>query len=694
MRQVLRAALAAVLATAGCGGKPEPPKPAEPAKVTGAPPASDDPAMKAFLAEVAAGRLPPVAPWPRWPGKVESPPFGVEPPRDAGNPIPHGKEAWARPDDGGTLIVQYNSGPKDLNGIISNDAIVTYVTDLVYPFLIHQDPVAFTYGRPSGEDPAHVFLSCRPGDVAERFVKEDTLVSADGTKRFGAVSEDGDSWVVRPLAVVEGEDRRAERVPRAEGDRVLRGTLVTVFLRPDVKWSDGAPFTARDVEFSVKVILNGAVNSDNIKTYFEVADSCRALSDSVLRWALNKQYFGADDTTVGGNLKIVPLHAYREAFEKANPGKAFDPSSEEFGRFFNSCTPLNEKPLGTGPYKVESFEANRNATLVRNDLYSGPRPHADRIVWKFIADPVAAVQALKSGEIDFVAHGPTCEQYAKVMKVPEFEARFVPALWYTPSMSFIAYNRINPVLSDPRVRAALGLLLDRPAFRDAKHYGASVLVSGDQFVSGPAYDPEVRPLAHDPEAAEALLDEAGWRDRDADGVRDRFGEKLEFQFLITSENKVLEELAALWVESLTKAGVSIKISKMEWAAFVKRFEDKKFDVITLSWAMDPESDPHQLWHSKWADPGKPSSNATSFADPRADALIEAIQECLDPKRRALYQHALHRILDADAGYTYLWCRAEIGAYDRRWRGVRLYPKRPGFDLSEWYLPKELQVGKP
>ena len=122
----------------------------------------------------------------------------------------------------------------------------------------------------------------------------------------------------------------------------------------------------------------------------------------------------------------------------------------------------------------------------------------------------------------------------------------------------------------------------------------------------------------------------------------------------------------------------------------KLVEDKKFDVIALSWAMDPESDPHQVWHSKWADPSKPSSNATSFSDPRADALIEAIQPCLDPEERARYQHALHRIQDADQAYTDLWCRAEIGAYHRKWRGVRLYPRRPGFDLTEWWCPEELR----
>ncbi len=645
-----------------------------------------------FVEEVRKGVLPPLATWPRIKDRVEAPPFGEMPALDEGNPAAPGKEAWKAPVDGGTLIVQYNSGPKTLNGIIDNDAVVTYVNELTHPYLAYQNSVTFAYGRPSAEDPVHLFESSDDRDCAARWVKEDTLARADGTALYGVVSEEGDAWVVKPLAKVEGEERREERVPKADGDRVNRGTFVTVYLKAGVRWNDGAPFTARDVEFSYRVILSEFVNSDNTKPSFEKVKSCTAMGDGVVRWILEPAYFLADDSTLGANLHLVPLHAYRAAFEKASPGVAFEPAGKEFGQFFNNCTELNEKPLGTGPYMVDAFEAEQSATLVRNPRFHGKtkRGHADRVLWKFISDSVPTMQALKSGELDFAAHGLTAEQYGNEMKDAEFLKRFASCRWYTPSISFIAYNRRVPQLADARVRAALGLLLDRPGFRERKQYGCSVLVAGDQFVSGRAYDPEVKPLAFDPAAADSLLDAAGWRDRDGDGVRDKDGVKLSVDFLITTGNKPLEELAALWLEQLKKAGVEMKVSRAEWAAFVKRFEDKKFDVITLAWASDPESDPHQLWHSKWADPSKPSSNAGSFVDPRADALIEVIQTCLDPKERTLFQHALHRILDADQPYTFLWCRAEISAYDRRWRGVRLYPRRPGFDLTEWYLPIELR----
>jgi ABC-type transport system substrate-binding protein len=656
---------------------------------------------KAFVEWVKAGHLPPIAPWKRYEGKIDVPAFGQEPAWDVGNPVSAGKEAWNTPVDGGTLVVQYNSAPKNINKSIQNDAIVEYVCELTNPYLIHQDRVRFSYGKPSPEDPKHVFLSADPHDVATMWVKEDTLLRVAKDARgaevvtpvaYGAVEDAGDSWKVTPIAKVEGEERKAGTYPKQPGDRVLQQTFCTVYLRPGVKWHDGAPFRAQDIAFSVKAIQNENVESDDIKTYAEMARSCEALNDTTVRWILDRQYFAVDDSIVGANLTWLPEHAYRAAWAASKEGKdkPFDPTSQAFAQFFNNYTPLNEKPLGTGPYRVVEFNASRSVILERNPDYFGPRGHADKVVWKFISDPVPALQSLKSGELDFVAHGPTEDQFVTVMAEPEFTAKFQPIKWFTPSFAFIAYNRRTPQLADPRVRAALTLLADRPGYREKKFHNLSVLVSGDECVYGLAYDQAVKPLAYDPAAAEELLDEAGWYDRDGDGIRDKDGKKLEVEFMISTGSKTMKEFTPIWIESCKKAGVVIKPAEMEWAAFIERFLAKKFDAITLQWAMDIENDPGQLWHSKFASEEKKGSNPTSYADPRADALIDAIKTCLDREERIRYHHALHRLLDADQGYCYMFARPEMGAYARKWRGVRLYPRRPGFDLREWYVPKELQ----
>jgi peptide/nickel transport system substrate-binding protein len=703
----------AALAAAGCGDganvesssapapvapAPVAPAPAAPAPGTHAADIPEDPA--AFVEAVKSGKLPPIAPWKRWDGTVKAPPFGARPMVDPGNPIPPGKEAWGTPVEGGTLVVQYNSAPKNINKVVSNDAVVEYVTNTVRPYLIHQDMVDFSYGRPEKDGDRRSFVSVNPRDCATRWVKEDTLARpVPGGKAgeleplaHGVVTEADDSWVVAPLALVAGEKRETIRIPKKPGDRVLRETFVTVWMKEGVRWHDGAPLRAADVAFSVRAIKNKFVNSDNVKPYFELVKSCDAVGDLVVRWVLDRQYFLADDTTVGQNLIVLPEHAYRALWAKAFPDAAFDPGSQDFAKFFNNCTELNERPLGTGPYRVTGFAASQSVTLERYDGYHGPRPFADRIVWRFINDPLAAVQALKSGEIDFAAHGPTEELYSSVMADEAFQRDHCRAAWFTPAMGFVAFNRKSPckALADNRVRAALGMLMDRPGFLATKLHNLAVLVSGDQFVSGTVYDHAVPPLAYDPAAAEQLLDEAGWYDRDGDGIRDRDGKKLEFTFCYPTASATLASLTPLWLDAAKKAGIAMKVQTLEWAQFVEALERKKFDAMSLQWAMEPENDPHQLWHSAWAPDGATGSNVTSYSDPRADALIEAIQQCLEPEERRNYHRALHRLLDEDAGYTFLWCRPELAGWNRKWRGVRLYPKRPGFDLTEWYMPKEHQ----
>ncbi|MHC4822082.1 MAG: ABC transporter substrate-binding protein [Planctomycetota bacterium] len=339
---------------------------------------------------------------------------------------------------------------------------------------------------------------------------------------------------------------------------------------------------------------------------------------------------------------------------------------------------------------MTEFIPNQAVVLDRYPGFHGPRGHADRIIWRIIPDAIAALQELQGGGLTFVARGPTPVEYVDTMAKESFQKRFVRRAWYTPSVSFVAWNRRVPQLADARVRAALGLLANRPEYVAKKYHGLAVLTAGSQFVSGPAADPTVKPLAYDPEAAMELLDEAGWYDRDGDGFRDKDGMRLKFKLLVPAGSKSMKEFLPIWIEDLKKAGVELEPELLEWAAFIEKFEGKKFDAITLSWASDPESDPFQLWHGSFAPKEMKSSNVTSFQHPLADALIERLRETLDDKVRHRMQHSFQRILDADQPYTFLWARADISGYDRRWRGVRFYPKRPGFDLCEWYLPREHQ----
>ncbi|MHC4822081.1 MAG: ABC transporter substrate-binding protein [Planctomycetota bacterium] len=244
-----------------------------------------------FLGYVAAGKLQPIADWSRHGEPVDAPPFGQMPPLDVDNPVPAGKEAWNTPVDGGTLIVQYNSGPKNINRIVENSAVTHYITDLTNARISHQNMVTFKYGKPNVEDPKRIHDSVDGRDCASGWVIEESLRRADGSiAAFGKIEDAGESWTVTPIRPLDGEERVSGSVEKMAGDRVLEATVWTVTLRPGVKWHDGEPLTASDVEFSVQVIQNDTVNSDNVRSYFADVESCKALDTHVVRWVLVKPY--------------------------------------------------------------------------------------------------------------------------------------------------------------------------------------------------------------------------------------------------------------------------------------------------------------------------------------------------------------------------------------------------------------------
>ncbi len=113
-------------------------------------------------------------------------------------------------------------------------------------------------------------------------------------------------------------------------------------------------------------------------------------------------------------------------------------------------------------------------------------------------------------------------------------------------------------------------------------------------------------------------------------------------------------------------------------------------MVTLAWASDLESDPYQLWHSSGAAEGNRGSNHVGFANEEADALIDQIRVTLDPEARKRLFFDFHRVLDREQPYMFLWTPKDRAVYHQKFRGVKWYALRPGFDLREWWIPKDLQ----
>lgn len=488
---------------------------------------------------------------------------------------------------------------------------------------------------------------------------------------------------------------------------VQRQTVFTYYLRPDAKWADGTPFTAHDLEFGHAVIRNPLVDGDSIRTYYADLIECTPLTPHVVRMKYREQYFLAFEFTYGLAFFSPPRHLFEGFFrqdgkeltlERLTPDeeaaqRKVSAHGEAFAKFFNSDPRYNQNPLGTGPYRISRWNRNDSLTVRRRDDYwdAADCGYLDEIVFRFIPDNTTAFQSLRAGEIDF--HWMmTPEQYFEDL-APEpawFKDKYVKAEWFSPGYSYVGWNMLQERFQDSRVRIALALLYNTQEWIDQKLHGGAAPVSGSQYIFGFGYDHSVLPVGYDPQAAKELLEQAGWVDTNGDGILDRNGQPFRCRILLSSGSKLIEEQMAVLQKNLKEVGIDVSIQQLEWATYLERIQNKDFDICRLSWAQSLESDPYQLWHSSGAGVGKRSSNHVSFKNAEADRLIEMLRVTLDPEKRKLIHASFHRLLDREQPYMFLYTPKEYGAYHRKFRGVKWYPLRPGYDLREWWIAKEDQ----
>ncbi len=465
----------------------------------------------------------------------------------------------------------------------------------------------------------------------------------------GLLKRDNTTWEMRPNlaeSCEESEDHLA----------------YTFRLRQNVQFSDGTPFTAEDVKFTFDILNNPAVDSLPLRNYFSNVDRCEILDPNTVRFICKEPYFKTR-IAIGEDLKILPKHIF---------------SQGDFNKH-----PNNRKPIGTGPYVLQTWDTNQQVILLRNENYWGQKPHIVKRLYKIIVDDAAAMQELQRQQLDIMALTP--DQWVKQASTPEFERKFNKLTYYTPSHGYIGWNMRKPQFSDKRVRQAMTMLLDRNLILETILQGFGKIVTNDFFVDSVEYNRDIKPWPFDPRRAKQQLDEAGWIDSDGDGVREKDGVKFEFDMLVPSGSPETEALITVFKEQTDKAGIRMNIRLQEWATFVETVQNRKFDAMIMGWQLDPEQDPYQIWHSSQAEKG---SNYPGLNDPEVDRLMEEARREFDLEKRAVLYHRMSEIISDEQPYTFLFCPMLKVVIDKRFQNVNVY--RLGLDAREWWVPLNLQ----
>ncbi|MHC4122757.1 MAG: peptide-binding protein [Planctomycetota bacterium] len=552
--------------------------------------------------------------------------------------------------------------------MIQADRLYERLNGLIETLSVDRQTVA-TYKK--AEVPGDVSKDEYPGDEGDWLVRS---LSGEPTTLYGVLA--ASTWSTRWIVSGNIFESLLEYEPDAfkfcgklaEDFSISEDGLEIYFkLRDGIHFSDGKPVTTDDVIFTFETITNPGVDSASLANYFQDVKGYERINDKEIKFYMKKVYF----LSLGflGGLPIHPKHIYK-----------FD-NPEEFNK-------RRTNPIGSGPYVFEKWNVGKEVVLRRNENYWGKKPKIKRRVYRFITNDIAALQALQAGDVDYLR--PLPDQFAQKSVEEEFQKRFYCLSYWDAGNTgyfWIGWNQLRPFFADRKVRLAMTHLIDRDAIRNYILRNPEALVpTGPFYIYGPQNDPNIKPWPYDPEQAKKLLDEAGWIDRDGDGIRDKNGVPFRFKYMISSGIYLHEQIAKLVKDSASKVGIEVIPEPYEWSVFSERVTNRKFDAVSMAWGGSVEGDPYQIWHSSQIE-GR-GSNYVGFNNPEADAIIEEARQTLDEKKRNGLYHCFHKILHEEQPYTFIYTRPEQRFLDKRFENVKVH--KLGLDSHEWYVPKNVQ----
>jgi len=460
----------------------------------------------------------------------------------------------------------------------------------------------------------------------------------------------------------EFEPRLAERWEVSEN-----GLEINFHLRRDVRWHDGAPFTARDVEFAFRTITNPDTLTAYAEDYRQV-ERFEVLDDYTIRITYRQPFAPALGSWASA-LIVLPRHLLE--------GKPINEQARDFGRH----------PVGLGPFRFESWESQKQISLRSNHDYYRGRPYIERSVTRVIPDTQTQFLELKSGGLDEM--GLTPLQFQRQTDTPEFREGFAKYRYLTNSYSYLGYNLKRPLFQDVRVRRAIAHAIDKQEIVDAVLLGLGSPAAVPYKPGTYWINDQVKGPNHDPVKARSLLAEAGWKDSDADGILDRDGERFEFEIITNKGNEQREKAATVIQRRLADVGIKVTIKVIEWAAFINNFIDKRnFDAVILGWSLSPDPDQYDIWHSSKTRPKE--FNFVSYANAEVDALLEKGRRTFDRAERKAYYDRLQEVLDEEQPYTFLYVADALPIVHKRFHGIEPAPAGISYNFNEWYVPASMQ----
>lgn len=463
--------------------------------------------------------------------------------------------------------------------------------------------------------------------------------------------KDGNSKIFDGLLAFDADMKLrpalAVKLPHITAD----GLTYTYTLRDDVTFSDGTPFTSKDVVFTYRTILDPKTNNAS-RTELDAIKKIEPVGDDTVVFTLKYPYAPFAERTVQA---IAPEHV--AAKQDVNTGA------------------FTTKPIGTGPYVLTGWSKGEKLTFKANPTYWDGAPPVKKLTMAVVKDDDVRATRLRAGDLDGAILPPNL---AAGFEGDEAKKTYAAKTYDYRTVTLPTHNK---VAGDTAVRRALDIAVDRQAMVDKILEGAGKPAYGPVPTDSPWFAKGTE-RRHDLAGARKILDEAGWKPG-PDGVRVKNGVRAEFPLWYLSGDKLRQDHALAYASDAKKAGIDITTQAGTWEVIEPRM---KTDAVLAGGGSpgDPDFDQYLLLKSSLAGDG--FNNMAWYDNRTVDKALDDGRRTNDPARRKAAYDTVQRELAKNPGYTFLTHIDHLYVVDDSWDGLntQIEPHDHGLASGPWW----------
>ena len=408
-------------------------------------------------------------------------------------------------------------------------------------------------------------------------------------------------------------------------------------IRDNVLFHTGSPVTARAVKTSLERLID------------EKSDGFNKRIQSLLD-------IESIQVTGDRSLTVTTRHP--------NAGFIYNLTSPETAIIDRSAKAL----AGTGPFQLEKVVPNEKVVVNAFAGYWGGKPKLEQAELFVIKNPVSRMLAFESGKIDIATNFPELDAL-RLINAGKARIEYSP----TARLCFFFVRVKDGPLADPLMRKALNFAIDRKQILDLVLGGIGGTIGGSVFPQVlPWCDAALAPYAHDPEKAVSLLESAGAKDLDGDGIREKDGRPLRLEMWTYETRAALKPTLELVKSQLVKVGIDARIRVTKKGSPINQAMKKGRVHLNLQmWNTAPQGDPDAFLSDVLMTGAR--SNFMGYANPKLDRLLQQARACFDPARRAILYNQVQQIIYEENPLIVLFHKSMVTAVSDRVRGYQIHP---------------------